>query len=281
MIKIKFKKKLSEGLLRFSEDAQQKIAPMVKDAVSKKQEVRHVFEIPLKDVIYKSKSVMSGLPFLYHLNLNGELLSPEEALDGTLELIVRTYNKADGGNLAGYGASTKNGKSRIVIAFYNPNIKRVESIPNLVRHEMQHMTQNLNDVCIAYAEQLKRVGKPENVTLIPLNKKITKFGLGKQKAGNRQQSIKADHEYETYLSDTVHAFYKRLVTNHKLSLERDLSSIGEHATAVKYLDLLLKDWRSRDEYHGINQILNNLLAVRPKETPKDMLKSLEDLLKKH
>jgi hypothetical protein len=64
-------------------------------------------------------------------------------------------------------------------------------------------------------------------------------------------------------------------------LERDLSSIGEHATAVKYLDLLLKDWRSRDEYHGINQILNNLLAVRPKETPKDMLKSLEDLLKKH
>lgn len=282
MIKVKIKKNLQEALLSFSKQAQKDITDFVQQTLNSGEEGRKVFQIPLSDLIYKSKAVLSGLPFLYYLNLNNSSLgseTSEKILNKTLSLVVRVYNDKGTGTMAGYGSSTKKGKSRLLIVFYAPNIKQIESVPNLVRHELQHMTQNLNDICIAYDQSLKQVGDPKKVSIIPLSKEITKFGLGKQKTGITTRGLSSDIEYETYLSDAVNSFYNKLKTKHKQSVQDDIKSIGEHATAVKYLNLLFKDWRNKNEYFGLNKILTTLLKVRPKETPKDMLRSLEDLLK--
>lgn len=309
MIKINIKTKLlSEALLRFSKVAQEEIVSFVEDAIEKGNiNSSTIIKIPLKEILYSKNNILDGLPFLYYGNLLNSRLPSDEIINNWDEkndafdesfiknlleqecsVSVRTDNSSGKSAMAIFGAATTNNITSIIMIFYLKNIKNIDSIENFTRHELQHLTQKMNNACVLYSEKLKKFKHPKNVKLINLNfkrSKNIKFGLGQQQTGIKKHKISnlkkylgADIEYETYLSDLVYSFHRRLKKDFADDLLQDIKKHGPHATAIKYTKLLFSYLRHEQEYKSFNSVLEVIYKKRPREFPKDFINSLEKLL---
>jgi len=305
MIKIAIKNKnlLNEAMLKFSKQAQEKIVSYVTQAIENKStNSRTIIDIPLKDIIYSNnKNFYLGLPFLYYGNIKNEFIPNNEIisnwnekekkfddnfianiLNNNCELVLRIDNNPNNSAIASMGAATSANKTVFVMSFFLPNIKNIESVKNFARHELQHLTQKLNNTCILYAEKLKRTYNPQRVKIIKMNLKKTKnlkFGLGKEKTGikkstssNVKKKIGSDIEYETYLSDLVTGYYN------KISTIVSSENLAPNQLAVKYTKLFFDKYRFEKGYEKYNLITSVLSKKRPKEFVKDFLLSFEELL---
>jgi hypothetical protein len=307
MIKLiikKNKKSLNEKLLAISKKAHEEILSFVKDSIDNNvSKARTIINVPLKDIIYSNNVNFNlGVPFLYYGNIkNGNIPNEEiiqnwdvnnrkfnqEFIDNILkqncELVVRIDSTTATKAYASMGAATGVNKQTVfIMSFFVSNIKNLDSVSNFIKHELRHLTQKLNNLCIRYAEKLKNSYDPKKVNLLKLNLKKTKqikFGLGKQKTGikktnkaNFKRGIASDLEYETYLADLVERYYN------KVKNQIDSEDMPPHATAVKYTKLFLDKLRFEKEYKNYNLIADILLVKRPNEFPKDFLTSLEQQL---
>jgi hypothetical protein len=309
MIKIKltinnkYSNVLSEDLIKYSENAHKEIIAYVMNAIQNNIfNDKTIIKVPLKDVLYTNNENFDlGLPFLYYANIKNSVLPNEDIIkywnkkqkkfdksflesikNDSFDLIVRIDSNTKTKALASMGAATSANKTVFVMSFFIQNIKNIDSIENFTRHELQHLTEKINNTCIRYAEKLKTTYNPEKIKLLKINLKSTKymkFGLGKQKTGIKKtkssdlkKKIGSDIEYEPYLSDLVHGYFKKI--KHLLSLETGDSN----KIATKYTKLFFDNYRYQEQYKNYNLIADILLKKRPKEFPKDFLLSLEKMI---
>jgi hypothetical protein len=303
-ILIKNKKSLNEKLLVFSKQAHEEILSFVTESINNNiSKARTIINIPLKEIIYSNNVNFNlGLPFLYYGNIKNGIIPNTEIINNwnynnknfnedfitnilkdNCELVVRIDSTTATKAYASMGAATGANKQTVfVMSFFVSNIKNLDSVSNFIKHELRHLTQKLNNLCIRYAEKLKNSYDPKKVNLLKLNLKKTKqikFGLGKQKTGikktnkaNIKRDIASDLEYETYLADLVERYYA------KIKDQVDNESTDPNSIAVKYTKLFLDKLRFEKGYENYNLIASVLLKKRPKEFPKDFLTSFEEQL---
>ena len=301
MLKIKYKKKLNEDFLKHSATAQKDIAAYVTQNYLAKTDGRQVFEVPLKEVIYDKPNILLGLPFLYYANLtDGALPNSEieknwdsekkqfnkefidDLLNKNIKIPVRIINNPEGVYNAALRISMRSDKtsSLLVFVFNRAKIPRAESIINITRHELQHLTQQMNHFCILYSESLSKAKSIRSVkkkNFVDKNIKALKFGLGADKTGTKYGSVESDSEFENHMTDLVYSLYRRIDKN---KLQDRIKANGANAAAVYYIkDTFDKFYTTKEkDYDGLQKLLARLIKVRPKELPKDMLKLLEKLI---
>lgn len=306
MIKVIIKSKqfLSEKLLTFSKTAHEEILSIVENAIENKiSNSRTIVNAPLNEIIYSNNINFNlGLPYLYYGNIKNGIIPNidilqnwdsnkkqfnEEFIKNILqqncEIIVRIDSTSPTKAYASMGAATGANKQTVfVMSFFVSNIKNIDSVNNFIKHELRHLTQKLNNLCIRYAEKLKNSYNPKKVNLLKLNIKKTKeikFGLGKQKTGIKKtnksdikRDIASDLEYETYLADLVERYYA------KVKDQIDNENTDPSSIAVKYTKLFLDKLRFEKGYENYNLVASVLLKKRPNEFAKDFLTSFEEQL---
>lgn len=253
------------------------------------------FEIPLKQIVYsKNEIVMRGLPYLYHYHILNEssysdipnLEYSKSILTKSLPLKVVSIFNPKASSMAISGSATVNNNSLFLIRLHLNKIQ-TGSLENILIHELQHLTQRVNDICLYYGEQLAKTSDPKKMQLTNIQDIPNKFGLGKSKTGllktksdtDVYAATTGDVEYETYLTQIVNSYYKRLMKN-KNEIMADLEEIGPEKAAIKYIKQLFNVLIDEPDYSSFKKIINKMIEKRPKELPKDMLSLLTNRLKK-
>lgn len=299
MIKIIIKE--SKELKTANTDLLKKISDFVSDCKSKNLQTEKYYNISLEELLYLDINKSFGLPFFYFYHVLGDPSSyknikkfwnkEKQAFNEDfiaklkkqfLPIKVKTVIDPSVTAIAKAGAATTNGNSVFLMIAYLNNIN-TNTFTNKVAHEFRHFTQRTNDICIYYAEQLKKVKDPTKVKMEDIQKIPDKFGLGKQQTGilktydpkDKFAAAAGDKEYETYLADLVQSYYQRLMKTPEV-IENDIKTLGSHAAAVKYIKLLFSTYRYKNSYSNINGILQKILEKRPEELPKDMLALLSN-----
>ena len=139
------------------------------------------------------------------------MYSKEQILDTKFEIIVTVdwerYSRESGksGKMGSAGLTRyKDGRMAIAMNLFPGNIfangGSIDDIKDTIRHELQHITQELNGAAIKYAKMIQQsAGDPKKIQQIPSTGTPKEFGIGKQKTGLRQ--IGKERGKEAGLSD--------------------------------------------------------------------------------
>ena len=281
---------LKEAELKHSEDLVQKIYEFYskwKDRDLQGQKAYKAFEIPAEQIIYDKNQIKAGWILYQFINQDDSIetavdflkrkFDPSKFLfDGlrnhSLEIATSIYTArpVDGRITMGYFTVIDD---KPVISLNNSQKRSEEEVKTTIRHELQHLTQAINNVCIKYANQIKALsGKYENLKKIDLEIS-DKFGTSKQKNRtdfnqnkNKDQQSKivqvkfanmefpfdlknlnyfADNaEYETWKSDFVDTFVKYLFEKGHITKDR----LKFAANVKRYRNMSLK--QIKDEFSG-------------------------------
>lgn len=286
MIKIKIKKTINEAQeFKYpSKEIRQDIENFAISAKKNFKPEKKFFHIPLKEILYSDKEkVLSGLPFFYqfHILNKAEYSKPSGKITNkTLPLRIKAIFLPNASNRAIAGAATVNNNTLFNITLYLNKIK-TDSFESTIRHELQHITAIVNDACLYYGEELAKLKDPKKVKLRNIKEIPKKFGLGQQKTGTLDISdpndpfatVGGDAEYETYFSELMNLYYKRLMQN-KQNITSDVKNMGANKAAAKYIKLLLTQYKNEPGYENIKGILEKIMEKRPEEMPKDMVQFL-------
>ena len=295
---------LKEAELKHSEDLVQKIYEFYskwKDRDLQGQKAYKAFEIPAEQIIYDKNQIKAGWILYQFINQDDSIetavdflkrkFDPSKFLfDGlrnhSLELATSIYTArpVDGRITMGYFTVIDD---KPVISLNNSQKRSEEEVKTTIRHELQHLTQAINNVCIKYANQIKALsGKYENLKKIDLEIS-DKFGASKQKnrtefnqnKNKDQQSeivqikfadmefpfdlknlnyFADDAEYETWKSDFVDAFVKYLFE--KGYITKDLLKFA--ADTKRYRNMSLKQIKNEIPWDKSGEMFKIILKIR-------------------
>lgn len=296
MIKIKIKNlneskdlkypssKLVKSIMKFGILAKKKLKPS-----------SVYFDVPLKQIVYsKNKKVMLGLPYLFHYHILNDssyynvadINYSKSILKMNLPLKVTATFNPKAKAIALSGSATVNNKSVFLIYLFLNKIK-TGSFENILIHELQHLTQRVNDICLYYGEQLVLLDDPKKMQMVDIKDIPNKFGLGSDKTGVLKTTsptdvfaaAAGDVEYETYLTQLVNSYYNRLLKN-KALIKSEVEEIGPERAAMRYIKDLFHVLVNDPAYANTKGIIDKIMEKRPKELPKDMLSLLANRLRK-
>lgn len=319
-LRSKIRSLLKEAELKHSEELVQKIYEFYskwKDRDLQGQEAFKDFEIPAEEIIYNKNQIKAGWALYRFLNQFNAIdaaidflktkFDPSKFLfvdmpNHTLKLTASIYtaHHINGRITLGY-FTVIDGKP--VISLNNSEKRSEEEVKTTIRHELQHLTQAINNVCIKYANQIKALnGKYENLKKIDLTL-ADNFGTSKQKnrtefnqnKNKDQQSeivqvkfadmefpfdlknlnyFADDSEYETWKSDFVDAFVKylfekRYITKQQLQAAAYLKNIR---------NMSLRQIKDSIPWDKDGKFFNEILKARSqKMNDKNASWSLNDL----
>lgn len=307
---------LKEAELKHSEDLVQKIYEFYskwKDRDLQGQIATRELEIPAEQIIYDKNQIKAGWALYRFINQGDSIetavdflkrkFDPSKflfngLLNHSLELTTSIYTArpVDGRVTLGY-FTVIDGKP--VISLNNSQKRSEEEVKTTIRHELQHLTQAINNICIKYANQIKNLsGKYENLKKIDLEIS-DKFGASKQKnrtefnqnKNKDQQSeivqikfadmefpfdlknlnyFADDAEYETWKSDFADAFVKFLFE--KRYIFKDYLKIA--ADTKKYRNMSLKQIKDETSWDKSGK---EFMFSKDMKYSKDKYDSLNDL----
>ena len=267
---------LVEAELQYSKSAAQEVENLVKhfhEATSEKEKVVF-FEIPTKEVYYSTNPKVEDGAAMYsftkqkpdwdfdnltdsqmaelkaHWDSSSRSFTPqfkEQYLKYPIhmQLIIdnedhRTPPVTPLGS-SGVGKTPK-GKMAFAVSINPRNMTSDDAstlqdhIADVVRHELQHVTQKLNGLAVNYGEQLAKAnGDFSKIRYLNSYDDIKKFGVGQELTGFRQAQgmeraslsqaeyfkryLGDDFEYETWMSDMISRFIRFAIKQEMISLQ--------------------------------------------------------------
>jgi hypothetical protein len=182
--------------------------------------------------------------------------------------------------------SVKGSEASIIkITTYMNNTNTEEDLQGTLVHELQHVTQYINQISVNYYKQLLKVSSFSEITPEKIENLVINVGIGRDPKGikySKDLSLSdyyiSDDEYETYLTSVVRTCYSYVLKNEKF----DIKQISDFTS--KFATKLVNDKNFAREVlltHGVKNlfdIFQAILKARPKELIRDIKIDLEKML---
>lgn len=329
---------IDEATLKFSEkNVDSFVQHVVAIGQGKSKEFMWEENVPFSEMLYLNNPfIKAGLPIFYHGNVTFEPLKIkeyEENWDNATkqwkpeylsQFIDKTYpvtcyiDIQDGARgRSSTGAKVNEPEKKKMLISINPQLidpyDFAADLALVVRHELQHTAQTLNEIILKYGQQISKANgdfskiSVMKVDAIRSSGVAQRFGIGQKRYRtglaqpqvpiNRQSSqaekdsyFAADIEFETWIQDFVEEYYKFLVSYGVINLpvlaRKSPDMLNKTANEV-IGNLFQEDSVLRDTFFNgtkwgetFAESFNSLFRLRKREFITDLRANFEDYLNK-
>ena len=251
-VKISSKEQINEEI-KYSADLQNQITDYIDNFRSKKDNKNiRLFKLKLKDILYINKTISKGLPFYSAFNIKNTSLKQisnaydkssntfnndyiNELINQYVTIRVRMVDVPQDAYpkekiFAILGSYEKNDEQHFYIKIFYKNINTQKDAAETVIHELQHITQHINNLCLHYSSDLKNFNDPLKVQpiLTPM-KTDTLFGkasssikYSEQELANISSNAKkylvfSPKEYKVWMTELINSYTSWLIDNDHLN----------------------------------------------------------------
>lgn len=270
-----------------------------------------VLKIPIsyEEISFNSKAVENGLVLTHLINNLGQnieyikkfekywdfdkktftqsIIKQVKSLNFNNVYFKAAYNEKPnnlGGKLT--TKSVKGSEASIVkITTYMNNTNTDEDLAGTIVHELQHVTQYLNQISLNYYKQLLKVSSFSQINPIKIENLVINVGIGRDPKGikySKELSLSdyyiSDDEYETYLTSIVRTCYSYVLKKEKFEIKQISDFTSKFVTKIVNDKNFAKEVLLTHGVKNLFDIFQNILKARPKELVRDIKIDLEKML---